>query len=299
MSSLARIEVIATRSEDAANIARASYPDRVVLASYEAVLNSRDLDAIYICLPPGLHFILAKKSLEAGKSVLIEKPAVLEVWEATLLDEIARAKQLLVMEAWWYRFHPLVESVRQLIASESLGPIRHISSSFSYVNADQDDSRWKAELGGALNDMFSYHIDFLNYVMGIRNSNVDLMQAFSRPRYGVDACIAAELITDAGTVCNFMAGLDRPSLSKTFVLGENGSLEIPHLRVLPEFGEAKYIHYSRAGLKVATFPPVNAYCLMLDAFAAACLGGVDTPVSFQDTIDNTHLLSRIKIARDE
>ncbi len=204
------------------------------------------------------------------------------------------------MEAWWYRFHPLVQSLRQLVDSNTLGAIRHISSSFSYVNSDPNDSRWKVELGGgALNDMFSYHIDFLNYVMGIQNRDVDLIQAFSSSQHGVDASIAAELITNKGVVCNFMAGLNRPSLCKTFILGEKGSVEIPHLRIMPEFSDVSYTHYSSLGVQTIKFPASNAYSLMLDAFAIACLNNGESPVKPEDTIANTELLERIKAARDE
>ena len=300
INSFGKIDAIATRSKESAVVAKEGYPDRDILIGYESAIEHQDLDAIYICLPAGLHFKWAKKALEAGKHALIEKPAVLLADEARILSEIATANKLLMMEAWWYRFHPLVQSLHQLIHSGSLGEIKHISSSFSYVNSDQRDSRWNPELGGgALYDMFSYHVDFLNYVMGIRNQDIDLIQAFASMRRGVDASIAAELITKSGVVCNFMAGLDRPSLCKTFILGEKGSLEIPHLRILPEFKEASYTHFSNLGMQTVEFPSCNAYGVMLDAFAAACLRGGAAPVKVEDTIVNTELLERIKAARDE
>lgn len=300
VSAFGQIDVIATRSKESALVASEGYPNKKVLVGYEPVLELKDLDAVYVCLPAGLHYEWAKKALEAGKHVLVEKPAVLSAHEARTLDEIAVANKLVLMEAWWYRFHPLVQSLHQLVASNALGAIRHISSSFSYVNSDPNDSRWKAEMGGgALYDMFSYHIDFLNYVMGIRNQDVELIQAFSSSRHGVDASISAELITNKGVVCNFMAGLNRPSLCKTFILGEKGSVEIPHLRIMPEFNDISYTHYSNIGIQTIEFPASNAYSLMLDAFAMACLNKGESPVKPGDTIVNTELLERIKAARDE
>ena len=300
VSAFGQIDVIATRSKESALVASEGYPNKKVLVGYEPVLELKDLDAIYVCLPAGLHYEWAKKALEAGKHVLVEKPAVLSAHEARTLDEIAVANKLVLMEAWWYRFHPLVQSLHQLVASNALGAIRHISSSFSYVNSDPNDSRWKAEMGGgALYDMFSYHIDFLNYVMGIRNHDVELIQAFSSSQHGVDASISAELITNKGVVCNFMAGLNRPSLCKTFILGEKGSIEIPHLRIMPEFNDISYTHYSNIGIQTIEFPASNAYSLMLDAFAMACLNKGESPVKPGDTIVNTELLERIKAARDE
>ncbi len=295
-----QIEIIATRSQQSAEVARERYPDRLVVVGYEELLEREDVDAIYVCLPPALHFLWAKKSLEAGKHVLIEKPAVLTANEAVTLGQIASSNQLLAMEAWWYRFHPLIHSLRQLIASGVLGNIKHVSSSFSYVNSDPKDSRWISELGGgALYDMFSYHIDFLNYVLGIRNQDIDLIQAFASKQSGVDACVAAELITHSGTVCNFMAGLNKPSLCKTFIIGDQGSVEVPHVRVLPEFVQASYIYYSHQGPQVVEFPQMDAYILMLKNFSQSCVNRLESPVLIEDTVANTLLLERVKAAIDE
>jgi len=300
ISSIASIRVIATRSSQSALAASEQYPDRQILDSYEAAIESQDLDAIYICLPTGLHFTWAKKALIAGKNVLIEKPAVMLPEEAIALNELAQNKNLVLMEAWWYRFHPLVESLRGLIASNKLGAIRQISSSFSYINSESNDSRWKAELGGgALYDMFSYHVDFLNYVMGIRNHNIELVQSFANLRQGVDAAISAELITNEGIVCNLMAGLNRPSLCKTFVMGDSGSVEIPHVRILPEFGHAEYFIYKNDKTQKESFADANAYARMFNEFALACIQKLPSPVPFLDTITNTELLARVKSARDE
>jgi predicted dehydrogenase len=300
VSSIASIYAIATRSAQSALIASEQYPDRQIFDSYEAAIESPDIDAIYICLPTALHFIWAKKALSAGKNVLIEKPAVMLPEEAIALNALAENTNLILMEAWWYRFHPLVESLRDLISLNKLGTIRQISSSFSYINSEPNDSRWKAELGGgALYDMFSYHVDFLNYVMGIRNHNIELVQSFAQLRLEVDAAISAELITDKGVVCNFMAGLNRPSLCKTFVMGDAGSVEIPHVRVLPEFGNAEYFIYKNDETQQVKFATANAYARMFNEFALACIHKLPSPVPFLDTITNTELLARIKFARDE
>jgi xylose dehydrogenase (NAD/NADP) len=299
-SSFGRIGVLATRSPESALLAQESYPDREIVIGYAAALMRKHLEAIYICLPTALHFKWAKAALEAGKHVLIEKPAVMSVSEGKILAQIAQENNLLLMEAWWYRFHPLVQSLRQLVSSGNLGAIRYIASNFSYINPDPKDSRWSADLGGgALYDMFTYHIDFLNYVMGIREGDIKLVQAFSSLKHGVDAAISAELVTKTGIVCNFMAGLDRPSLCKTFICGEKGSVEIPHLRVMPEFNESSYTHFSHLGAQTINFAPIDSYGLMLDAFSLACKRGEESPIPIDQTIENTQLIERIKIARDE
>jgi len=293
-------QMIATRSATAADKARQTYPTKIITQNYEDALVSNDLEALYVCLPSGLHFTWAAKALESGKNVLIEKPAVLTIEEAQALAALARTRQLIAMEAWWYRFHPLIEAIRTLIASKSLGKILFISSNFSYVNTDLADSRWNAELGGgALNDMFCYHIDFLNYVMGIKNDDVQLVQAFSQTRHGVDASISAELVTTTGTVCQFMSGINRLSMCKTFIVGEKGSLEIPHLRVLPEMGASTFMLHHASGTVIHSFEATNAYLLMLNSFAELVAQKRVSHPGLEDMIENTKLLTRIRLASQE
>jgi predicted dehydrogenase len=297
---LVDISAIATRSALAAEKARQTYPTKTITESYDAALASKDVEAIYICLPSGLHFTWAEKALKAGKNVLIEKPAVLHAEEAQALGALAQSSQLIVMEAWWYRFHPLVEALRAVVSSGVLGEIRLISSSFSYVNTDISDSRWNADLGGgALNDMFCYHIDFLNHVMGIKNEHIELVQAISQMRHGVDASISAELITNTGTVCQFMSGINRHSMCKTFIMGEKGSLEIPHLRVLPEMGTSTFRLHNASGTTIHSFEATDAYLLMLDGFANAITQKRFAHPGLEDMIENTKLLTRIRLASQE
>lgn len=293
-------QMIATRSAIAADKARQTYPKKLIAQHYEDALESKDLEAIYICLPSGLHFTWAEKALAAGKNVLIEKPAVIKAEDAQTLAALAQSRQLIVMEAWWYRFHPLVKAVRDLIASESLGKIRFITSNFSYVNTDLSDSRWKADLGGgALNDLFCYHVDFLNHVMGIKNQDVVLVQAFSQTSQGVDASTSAELVTNTGVVCQFVSAINRHSMCKTFIVGERGSLEIPHLRILPEMGASMFMRHDSSGTTTHSFDATDAYLLMLNAFADAVIHKRPPQAGADDMIENTKLLTRIRVASQE
>lgn len=292
--------MIATRSAVAAEKARQTFPTKIIAQNYEDAVVAKDLEAIYICLPGALHFSWAQRALLAGKNILIEKPAVLTIEDAQALATLARSRQLIAMEAWWYRFHPLVEKLRAIVLSGVLGKILLITSNFSYVNTDLTDSRWKADLGGgALNDMFCYHIDFLNHVMGIKNEHIELVQAFSQTHHGVDASISAELITHTGTVCQFMSGINRHSMCKTFILGVNGSLEIPHLRVLPEMGASKFMLHNASGTTVHSFEQADAYLLMLNAFAEAVTQKRISHKELDELIENVKLLTRIRLASQE
>ena len=65
---------IASRTLQKAEEFAAIYGIKQGFGSYEALLKSRDIDAVYIALPPALHYDWARRAIEAGKHVLCEKP---------------------------------------------------------------------------------------------------------------------------------------------------------------------------------------------------------------------------------
>ena len=60
----------------------------------DTIINSSDIEALYIPLPPGLHYKWAKKALEAGKHVLVEKPSTTSLSDTRNLISIAKEKGL-------------------------------------------------------------------------------------------------------------------------------------------------------------------------------------------------------------
>jgi dTDP-3,4-didehydro-2,6-dideoxy-alpha-D-glucose 3-reductase len=67
----------------------------IIYDSYNNIIQANDINAIYIPLPPALHFQWAEKALAAGKHVLLEKPATTSLAETSKLLEMAAKKILL------------------------------------------------------------------------------------------------------------------------------------------------------------------------------------------------------------
>nr|KIR47613.1 hypothetical protein I312_03381 [Cryptococcus bacillisporus CA1280] len=129
--------------------------------NYEEVYNDPDVTVVYVGTPHVLHHRNAKDALLAGKHVLLEKPACLEVEELDELIKIAKEKNLFFMEAVWTRFQPIAYAVEEVIKSGILGKPRRFSADFSMdVNLDAlpDSSRMinPALGGGSLLDMSAY-----------------------------------------------------------------------------------------------------------------------------------------------
>src|SRR5689334_17852071 len=75
-------------------------------ASYEALANDPDVDAIYVSTPHPFHKDNTMLCLNAGKAVICEKPFALNEHEAQEMIDLAHSKRVFVMEAMWTRFAP-------------------------------------------------------------------------------------------------------------------------------------------------------------------------------------------------
>ena len=78
--------------------------------AYAALVADPTLDAVYIPLPNGLHAEWTLAALEAGKHVLCEKPFTANAAQAREVAAAAEGAGLVVMEAFHYRYHPLVRA---------------------------------------------------------------------------------------------------------------------------------------------------------------------------------------------
>jgi predicted dehydrogenase len=135
-SSLAALEKIGRR-----------YPAADLVASFAAVLDHPDVDAVAIATPVASHHELAAAALEAGKHVFVEKPMAGSVTEAEGLVALASDRRLTLMPGHTFLYSPPVNAVRELIESGELGDIYFISTSRVNLGLHQSDTSVIWDLG--------------------------------------------------------------------------------------------------------------------------------------------------------
>ena len=93
------LEAIVARNLE--NLKRLSdeYEIKNIYTNIEECLANTAIDTIYVAVPNNLHYSVAKKSLEAGKNVICEKPFTLNYEEAVELFSLADSKNLILIEA--------------------------------------------------------------------------------------------------------------------------------------------------------------------------------------------------------
>ena len=114
------------------------YPTVRAMESVEALLDS-DVEAVVIATPISTHYELARRALEAGKHVMVEKPLTHQSGLARELVQMARQKNLTLFTGHTFIYSPPVQKVKQLIDSGELGSIHYISLSRVNLGLYQKD----------------------------------------------------------------------------------------------------------------------------------------------------------------
>ncbi len=99
------------------------YPHARATTSFDDLLSDDGLDAVVIATPVPTHYALAKRALEAGKHVFVEKPPAMRAAEMDELVSLAADRNLVLMPGHLLLYHPGVLKVKELIDSGELGDV--------------------------------------------------------------------------------------------------------------------------------------------------------------------------------
>jgi len=104
------------------------YPSVHVTTSFQEVLDNAEIKGVVIATPAVLHYEMAKKALESGKDVFVEKPLSLYLEDAKELIEISEKNGKILMVGHILQYHPAVVKLKELINDGYLGKIQYIYS---------------------------------------------------------------------------------------------------------------------------------------------------------------------------
>lgn len=195
-----------------------------IFDSYAELLDAPSVDAVYIPLPPGLHFEWARKALAKGKHLLIEKPATVSAAESAELIDIAADAGLAIHENYMFLFHRQLDEIEKIITSGEIGAVRLYRMSFGFPRRASDDFRYNRHLGGgALLDCGGYT---LRYAARLLGDSAQLVTAQSNrvADFEVDMYGSATLVNSCGVVAQVAFGMDNDYKCELEVWGSLGSL---------------------------------------------------------------------------
>jgi predicted dehydrogenase len=245
-----------------------------VLASYDALIEGTEVDAVYIPLVNSIHKEWTLRAFAAGKHVLCEKPLAMDAGEAEELCAAADSSGLCLMEAFMYRFHPrtraLVEQLR--------GPDRplHVEASFGFSLEDKANYRMQRALGGgALLDVGCYTVSVARWILG--EPDTVLAQAHVDPTTQVDMSVSALLRFADGATASAWCSFE--------------SAEEQHLTAVTPRGT-----FSLEQPFSAWRDPEDPYQLMIESFGDSVLRGGPVAIPPEESLANMRVLDRIRVA---
>ena len=193
--------------------------------SYEELINDSTIDAIYVATPHPAHHDNVISALDAGKAVLCEKPFAVNAKQAQAMVDAATRNKVALMEAMWARFLPHYAQVREIIASDVLGPIFSIHADHGQRLADQNIPRLiEPQLaGGALLDLGIYPISFAHMILG---NPVEINSSAVMTDKGVDAQSSMIFTYESGAQAVLTTTMIEQTPCRAVVAGLNGWLEI-------------------------------------------------------------------------
>lgn len=136
----AAVTLISDHSQKALNRARTAHPGIATTQDDRDVLFSPDIDAVAVVTPTSTHFDLARKALENGKHIFVEKPLTLSVEHSEQLIELAERKNLKIMVDHTFLFTGAVRKIKQLIDEDVLGKLFYFDSIRINLGLLQNDS---------------------------------------------------------------------------------------------------------------------------------------------------------------
>lgn len=217
------LTAVASRSEETAAAYAEKWQIPQHFSSYEAMLTSDDIDAVYIPLPNHLHKEWAIYAMRQGKHVLCEKPFALSLEDVDEMTTVAAETGMVLAEAFMYRHHPQTKKIGELVQNGRLGKIQRITASFSFQLQNPNNIRLTpAYGGGSLWDVGVYPVSLAQYVMAGLPKRVFASQTVDSS--GVDVNFAGHMEYTNGCVAQISSSFLLPFYTQAEIVGTNGRL---------------------------------------------------------------------------
>lgn len=265
--------------------------------SYDELITNTTANSLYIPLPNSLHFEFIMKGLHANKHILCEKSLGLNYSEVLQMVDLAKSKDLVLMENFQFRFHSQLKKIKELLAEGIIGELRCMRSSFGFPPfPDADNIRYKPELGGgALLDTGAYPIKVTQEFLG-RNLEVKAATLNSSENHVVDIWGGAYLKQVDGPLFSEIAfGFDHFYQNSIELWGSKGKLFTNRIFTAHPTISPELIIETNNGREVLTLPADNHFERMLEHFAGLINGTQNKESEYEQNLVQSRLLNQLSV----
>ncbi len=244
--------------------------------SYESLLQRKDVDAIYIPLPVGLHKEWVVKAAQAGKHILCEKSLAESYASVKEMVAVCERHNVHLFENFMCQYHPQHGKVRELMDSGELGKVSLFRGAFGFPPLAEGNIRYSKALGGgSLNDAGTYPLFMSRTLFGAEPEKVTcrLHHESRGKKQDVDIQGHALLEFTEGRTALISFGFEQFYQNNYSLWGEKGILHVKRAYSIPaEIRPEVEVHKAGSSVSVDV-PATNHFVLMFTAFCDAILQG--------------------------
>ena len=294
-ASNAELVAIASRRPGAAAQTLAQYaPHQRQVKTYEspeALLDDTDIEAVYVPLANHEHAEWTLRAIEHGKHVLCEKPMALTVADIDAIKAAANKHNVKVMEGFMYRFHPQHARVQELIDLGTIGEVRSVRASYSFMMRPARMYRLTESVengGGAMWDIGCYAIHSLRQFFDQLPVAVTAMSKYVES--GADSTTSGVIDFGAGKFAHFDFSFERARRCEYEIIGNKGGIKCHTVWQLP--GDVPVISWwTEDGQQCEQrLPAENHFRLEIEHFSDCILNDSQPLLSLEDAKANCQII---------
>ena len=179
-----KLYAVASRTKVKADAFANQYGCKKAYGSYEELVADKKVDLIYIATPHSEHYENARLCILNGKPVLCEKAFTANAAQAEELIALAREKEVLIAEAMWTRYMPMLTTIQEVLGSGIIGELKTLTANLGYVIDTVPRLQEPSMAGGALLDVGVYTINFASMIFGNNIESIESTCTYTQS--GVD-----------------------------------------------------------------------------------------------------------------
>jgi len=294
-ASNAKLVAVASRREGAAaKIVEQYAPHQQNVRMYDdldELLADTTVDAVYVPLANHEHVKWVLRAVECGKHVLCEKPMALTVTDIEAIKAAAIKYKVIVMEGFMYRFHPQHIRVKELIALGTIGEIRSVRASFSFMMRAARMYRLEENVergGGAMWDIGCYAIHSARLFFDQEPVAVTAIAKYVDS--GADIATSGIIDFGLGRYAHFDFSFERARRCEYEIVGTKGGIKCHAVWQLP--GDVPVISWwTEEGLQCEERLPIaNHFQLEIEHFSDCVLNNKEPLLSLDDAKANCQVI---------
>ncbi len=284
---------VASRSQGSADAFAQKHTIPHAFASYEAMLASDKIDAVYNPLPNTMHAKWTITAARHGKHIFCEKPLAMSPTEAQGMIDTCEAAGVLLTEAFVFLCHPQTRKLRQLLDDGVIGNLLQLQARLTFhLDRPTDNIRLNKELGGGgLLDAGGYPITFARFAFGAEPIGVQAAVHMD-PDYEVDSRVAMLLTFPGAGFATLQTGVDAIGGPGAVLMGDKGYIEIP--QPYHPKGESHFVVHTASGAETV---PINTgqmpFTAAIEQFHDALLDGAPLLVPPSNAIGTLRVIDAV------